>query len=281
MKTKNQVQAWTKKKFKMGRGRRANLAAQAKHWKSEIIASVHEGSPAAFLGLKPGWILMRINEKQYDRTVLEKRQLNRRTIGKNVYEFYDPQARRRYHLKSKHWPFGITLIKPPSKVADNIASGRQFSWTDVQSFWRLNLISEMGELYPALEIFCAKLANRAKPESLPPPNEPFPPGVYVDATAALSMAAFAVGHTERASYMYKMTEARLKQGGGVSNFSVAMHYHVGSLLSEKDENHEDAVKFAPSLQAHARCSFHPKKTGGFNRRNPCARLLRIRKNDCV
>ena len=244
MKMNKHVASWAKKYFSLSAPKSAELSAKAKRFNSEILATVHEGSPAFFLGLKTGWILVSINRKPYDYKIMTTIKMMPKNRGRQRYEFYDPRAKQRYLLKSKKWPFGMTLIPPPSKVVDGLLNGGDFSWNDVHAFWRYDLTAETAELYPALEAYCAKKVNRPRPETLPPKNEPYSNGVIIEALACVSLAAFAAGHTERAAYMHRMTKARLKGIGSVSSYTVSIHYYLGSLLSDLAGDHENAVRYA-------------------------------------
>ena len=242
MKMRKHIESWTRKTFKLGAPKSADLSKKAIEFKSEMVSTVHENSPAFFLGLRPGWILVSINGTRYDRTMIFKMRFLAKGIGYNKFEFYDPHNKKRYLLKGKQWPFGIVLSKPASKIASSFLNGGDSSWDDIHNLWRLGLVPEMAELYPVLEILAAKWANRPKPTDLPPINEPFPPAVHVDALGALALSAFAAGHVDRAEYLYRMTEARIKQAAGISSFTVSMHYYLGSLLSDLKGDHEDAVR---------------------------------------
>jgi len=245
MKMNKYVKSWAWENFKCSSPKSVDLSNKVKQLNGEVVSTVHEGSPAFFLGIKPGWILISINGKAYDNHIVFMKKMVKKIYGRNKFEFYDPREKKRYILKGKPWPYGIVLTTPPSKISQNLLAGSgPATWSDIHSLWGLGLIPEMGELYPPLEIICARLARRPEPSSLPPQNEPFPIGVFIDATSALSIAAFAAGHIERADYIFRLTEARMKQGGGKSSFTVSMHYYVGSLLSELKGQHEDAIRYA-------------------------------------
>jgi len=245
MKMNKHVESWAHKTFKLSSPKRMDLSSKAKQLNSEMISTVHEGSPAFFLGIKPGWVLVSINGKAYDDQIIFMRKFIKKIRGRNKYELYDPRKKQRYILKGKSWPHGLVLTTPPAKISGYLmAGGGASTWTDIHSLWGLGLIPEIGELYPTLELVCARLARRPKPSSLPPENEPFPLGVHIDATSALSISAFAAGHIDRAEYIFRLTEARLKQGGGKSSFTVSMHNYVGSLLSDLKGDHENAIRYA-------------------------------------
>jgi len=52
------------------------------------------------------------------------------------------------------------------------------------------------------------------------------------------------GHMERAEYIHRLTEARLKESLSTSNYTKSLHAYVGSVLSDLKEDHEQAIKFA-------------------------------------
>ena len=244
MKMNKHVESWTRKAFKLSSPKSTDLSSKAKQFKSEMVSTVHEGSPAFFLGIRPGWLLISINGKPYDRSVIFKNKFSTKGFGQTKFEFFDPREKKTYMLKGKQWPFGIVLTQPPSKIADALMNDGSVSVTEIHSLWSLGLIPEIGELYPALEAYCADKTDRPRPSSLPPENEPFPPAIHIDITSALSLAAFAAGHTDRADYIHRLTAARLKQSGSVSNYTVSLHNYVGSLLSDLKGEHEEAVRYA-------------------------------------
>lgn len=245
MKMNKHVAKWANKNFSLSKPKAVDLSAKAKQFNSEMISTVHEGSPAYFLGIKPGWILISIDGRAYTKSSIFMKKFQTKKSVRAKFEIYDPVKKHRYILKGKHWPFGIVLTKPPAKISEDLTKGSGTStWADIHSLWGLGLIAEIGEIYPALELVCARLARRPKPTTLPPPNEPLPPGAHIDALSSLSIAAFAAGHIERADYIFRLTEARIKQGGGMSNFSTSMHYYVGSLLSDLKGQHEQAILYA-------------------------------------
>ncbi len=245
MKMNKHVEKWANKNFSLTKQKVVDLSAKAKQFNSEMISTVHEGSPAYFLGIKPGWILISINGRAYTKSSIFMKKFQIKKSVRAKFELYDPIKKYRYILKGKHWPFGIVLQTPPAKISDNLIKGSGTSdWSDLHSLWGLGFIAEIGEIYPALELVCARLARRPKPTTLPPPNEPFPPGAHIDALSSLSITAFAAGHIERSKYIFRLTEARIKQGGGMSNFSVSMHYYLGSILSDLEGQHERAILYA-------------------------------------
>ena len=244
MKMGKHIASWTQKNFKLGRPKSIDLSNRAKQLNSEMISTVHESSPAFLLRIKPGWLLISVNGKPYDARSIFLKKFKVASFGQSKYEFYDPATKQSYLLKGKYWPFGIVLTQPPSKIADTLLNNGNVSITDIHNLWSLGLIPAMGELYPALEACCADKAGHARPTALPPKNEPFPIGVHVDLTAALSLSAFAAGHMERAEYIHRLTEARLKESLSTSNYTKSLHAYVGSVLSDLKEDHEQAIKFA-------------------------------------
>ena len=85
MKMNKHVKGWTLKNFKRSSPKSVDLSKKLKHLNGEVVSAVHKGSPAYFLGIKPGWILVSINDKTYDNHIVYMKKMLKKINGRNKF----------------------------------------------------------------------------------------------------------------------------------------------------------------------------------------------------
>lgn len=219
-----------------------------------LVLDVLPASPAAAVGIKPGWVLLTIDGEAPSEQAISLAM----TARQSTYLFVDEPLTTVWTAKQCAWPFGIVTAPYPSDQLRRAIHKGQFDLESVTNFWKYGALSALGGLASDLERCVSNtvvsplrsmFGPRAKPEKIATSDN------YL-LLELLALAFAAKGETGRAELYQKggqVSKERAAQAS-YSTIGASMVAYTQSLIAEQRGNSAAALeaariarRFAPDI----------------------------------